>query len=365
MLTARLAGTSSEPDEGVATVTDIKVDVPGAPGAYGALGSDVAGNRSAGAGAPAAGLQPGVSGSLGVRESAVGVTDTKTSTQAGQGSQFASGFGDADKAGAAKAEAAAVSKVPAEASGAAGAAKLGGGADKFASRLTPNDLLKLASSPYQSAMPLVQSVPSAAQSIPSMLSGPLQAAQAPIQSMLSGPAGAPILEQLLSRGNAGNGFDGGPSSQPLGSRPSGGVESRLYDVTKRLLGMPYAWGGGHGASPGPSQGISDGGGPADRAGDYRKVGLDCSGLSRYVLAQVYGVDVSGTSQSQYASGMPVSSPVPGDLVFPAGSFGSGGPGHVQVYLGNGQVVEAPSSGQTVKISPLSSGAHFRRFVEAA
>ncbi|TXI64291.1 C40 family peptidase [Mycolicibacterium mageritense] len=341
---------------------EIKVDVPGAPGAYGTLGNDVAANRTNGVGAPAAGLPPGVSGALGLKESAVGVTDTKTASQAGQGSQFANGFGEADRAGAAKAEAAGP-KGPVDPSSAANAPKVG--ADKFASRLTPNDLLKLASSPYQSAMPLVQSVPSAAQSIPSLLNAPLQAAQAPIQAMLAGPGGAPMLDQILARGNASNGFDGGPASQPLGSRPSGPVEARLYDVTKRLLGMPYAWGGGHGAAPGPSQGISDGGGPADRAGDYRKVGLDCSGLSRYVLSQVYGVDIGGTSQSQYASGMPVSSPTAGDLVFPKGSFGSGGPGHVQVYLGNGQVLEAPSSGQTVKISPLSAGAHFRRFVSEA
>lgn len=215
-------------------------------------------------------------------------------------------------------------------------------------------------------MPLVQSVPSAAQSIPSLLNAPLQAAQAPIQAMLAGPGGAPMLDQILARGNASNGFDGGPASQPLGSRPSGPVEARLYDVTKRLLGMPYAWGGGHGAAPGPSQGISDGGGPADRAGDYRKVGLDCSGLARYVTAQMYGIDIGGTSESQYASGTPVSASQarPGDLVFPASAGRP--PGHVQVLMpGGSSVLEAPSSGQTVKISPLAAGSEFRRFVSAA
>jgi len=287
-----------------------------------------------------------------------------TAALTGQGNQFANGFDAADKDGATKAGAAGP-KGPGDPSSPANAPKLPGGADKFASRLTPSDLLKMASQPYQSAMPLAQSLPQAAQSIPSMLGAPLQAVQAPIQSMLSGPGGSSILDGLLSRGNAGNGFDGGPASLALGSRPSGATDARLYDVTKKVLGMPYAWGGGHGATPGPSQGISDGGGPADRAGDYNKIGLDCSGLSRYVLSQVAGVDPGGTSQSQYASGMPVSSPAPLDLVFPKGSFGSDGPGHVQVYLGNGQVLEAPSSGQTVKISPLQSGSQFRRFVQAA
>lgn len=341
------------------TTDQVKVDVPGAQGTYGPASAEVNGNRGV---VGPDGVRPGLGTTLSGMSTNYNGTVDGTSRLTGQGGQFANGFGEADRAGAAKADAAGP-KGPVDPSSAANAPK--GGADKFASRLTPNDLLKLASSPYQSAMPLVQSVPSAAQSIPSLLNGPPQAVQAPIQSMLAGPGGAPILDQILARGNASNGFDGGPASQPLGSRPSGPVEARLYDMTKRLLGMPYAWGGGHGPSPGPSQGISDGGGPADRAGDYRKVGLDCSGLSRYVLSQVYGIDIGGTSQSQYASGMPVSSPTPGDLVFPKGSFGSGGPGHVQVYLGNGQVLEAPSSGQTVKISPLSAGAHFRRFVSEA
>ncbi|MBU8838989.1 C40 family peptidase [Mycolicibacterium goodii] len=341
------------------TTDQVKVDVPGAQGTYGPASAEVNGNRGV---VGPDGVRPGLGTTLSGMSTNYNGTVDGTSRLTGQGGQFANGFGEADRAGAAKADAAGP-KGPVDPSSAANAPKVG--ADKFASRLTPNDLLKLASSPYQSAMPLVQSVPSAAQSIPSLLNGPLQAVQAPIQSMLAGPGGAPILDQILARGNASNGFDGGPASQPLGSRPSGPVEARLYDMTKRLLGMPYAWGGGHGPSPGPSQGISDGGGPADRAGDYRKVGLDCSGLSRYVLSQVYGIDIGGTSQSQYASGMPVSSPTPGDLVFPKGSFGSGGPGHVQVYLGNGQVLEAPSSGQTVKISPLSAGAHFRRFVSEA
>jgi len=342
------------------TTDQVKVDVPGAQGTYGPASAEVNGNR--GVMGPD-GVRPGLGTTLSGMSTNYNGTVDGTTRLTGQGGQFANGFGEADRAGAAKAEAAGP-KGPMDPSSAANAPK--GGADKFASRLTPNDLLKLASSPYQSAMPLVQSVPSAAQSIPSLLNGPLQAAQAPIQSMLAGPGGAPMLDQILARANASNGFDGGPASQPLGSRPSGPVEARLYDVTKRLLGMPYAWGGGHGAAPGPSQGISDGGGPADRAGDYRKVGLDCSGLSRYVLSQVYGVDIGGTSQSQYASGVPVSASQaqPGDLVFPRSSFSGGGPGHVQVLLdpAAGTVLEAPSSGQTVKISPLAAGSEFRRFV---
>lgn len=338
----------------------IKIDVPGAQGTYGPAAADLAANRGA---VGPEGVRPGFGTALSGLSTTSNANLDSAAALNGQGSQFANGFDGADKDGAAKAGAAGP-KGPGDPSNPAGGPKAPG-ADKFASRLTPSDLLKMASQPYQSAMPAVQSLPQMAQSIPSMLNAPLQAAQAPIQSMLSGPGGSSILDGLLSRGNAGNGFDGGPASLNLGSRPSGAADARLYDVTKQVLGMPYAWGGGHGGSPGPSQGISDGGGPADRAGDYNKIGLDCSGLSRYVLYQAFGIDIGGTSQAQYASGTPVSSPVAGDLVFPKGSFGSDGPGHVQVYLGNGQVLEAPSSGQTVKISPLQGGSQFRRFVQAA
>lgn len=340
------------------TTDQVKVDVPGAQGTYGPASAEVNGNRGV---VGPDGVRPGLGTTLSGMSTNYNGTVDGTTRLTGQGGQFANGFGEADRAGAAKAEAA--PKGPVDPSSAANAPKVG--ADKFASRLTPNDLLKLASSPYQSAMPLVQSVPSAAQSIPSLLNAPLQAAQAPIQAMLAGPGGAPMLDQILARGNASNGFDGGPASLALpGSTTADGV--KLNSIAKSVLGMPYAWGGGHGANPGPSQGISDGGGPADRAGDYRKVGLDCSGLARYVTAQMYGIDIGGTSESQYASGTPVSASQarPGDLVFPASAGRP--PGHVAVLMpGGSSVLEAPSSGQTVKISPLPAGAEFRRFVTEA
>lgn len=126
--------------------------------------------------------------------------------------------------------------------------------------------------------------------------------------------------------------------------------------------IPYAWGGGHGAQPGPSQGISDGGGYADACGDYNKIGLDCSGLSRDFTWNMYGVDINGTAASQYASGMPIApeDARPGDIFFP---FSSGRPpGHVTVYIGAGSMLEAQQSGTNVMISPLPDG-EFRRFVQ--
>ena len=216
----------------------------------------------------------------------------------------------------------------------------------------------------QTAASILPSLTQAAQAIPGALSSPLQGLQglsgvaAPFQQMLSGPGGNQVLDNMLSKANASNGFDGGPASLALGGA-SGADGAKLNAIAKNVLGIPYAWGGG--SMSGPTQGISDGGGPADRAGDFRKVGFDCSGLSRYVTGQAFGVEIPRTSEAQFAAGVPVSSSQarPGDLVFPASAGRP--PGHVQIFLGGGQVLEAPSSGQTVKVSSLSSGAEFRRF----
>jgi cell wall-associated NlpC family hydrolase len=143
------------------------------------------------------------------------------------------------------------------------------------------------------------------------------------------------------------------SSEEISLNAGGGS---VAEIAKSVVAadLPYAWGGG--TLEGPSQGISDGGGAADANGDYNKVGFDCSGLSRYVHYQDTGVEVPRTSQAQYAAGTEVSlaEAKPGDFVFPNSSFsGGGGPGHVQVYLGDGKVLEAPQSGDKVKISEMT------------
>ncbi|MFN6542522.1 NlpC/P60 family peptidoglycan endopeptidase RipA [Mycolicibacterium nivoides] len=104
------------------------------------------------------------------------------------------------------------------------------------------------------------------------------------------------------------------------------------------MGVPYSWGGGNAA--GASRGIDSG---------ANTVGFDCSGLILYAFAGV-GIKLPHYSGSQYNAGrkIPSSQMRRGDVIF----YGPGGSQHVTLYLGNGQMLEAPYTGSHVKISPV-------------
>lgn len=117
------------------------------------------------------------------------------------------------------------------------------------------------------------------------------------------------------------------------------------------LGVAYAWGGGN--AHGPTRGISDGGGAADQAGDRNKTGFDCSGLALYAYAQI-GVAVPHQTQAIWTQFQPAitdrSAIAPGDLILLSDNGRASGVHHVAIYLGDGRVVEAPQSGQVVRVT---------------
>jgi cell wall-associated NlpC family hydrolase len=84
--------------------------------------------------------------------------------------------------------------------------------------------------------------------------------------------------------------------------------------------------------------------------------FDCSGLMLFAWAQA-GVTLPHSSQAQSGMGVyvPLSQLQPGDLIF----FGSP-VHHVGMYVGNGDMIDAPNSGEDVKIQPIFSGARFGR-----
>jgi peptidoglycan DL-endopeptidase CwlO len=98
----------------------------------------------------------------------------------------------------------------------------------------------------------------------------------------------------------------------------------VVGIAMRYLGIPYVYGG---ASPS---------------------GFDCSGFIMYVFAQI-GVSLPHNAAMQYGHGTPVdrSQLQPGDLVF------FNGLGHAGIYIGGGQFIHSPHTGDVVKISSLS------------
>ncbi|MGQ0841762.1 NlpC/P60 family protein [Actinokineospora sp.] len=155
-------------------------------------------------------------------------------------------------------------------------------------------------------------------------------------------------EQNAAAAAAANGGGGGP--RPAVRPVAGKSVKVVIDRALSQLGVQYAWGGGNGS--GPTRGIRDGG-VADSFGDYNRVGFDCSGLMIYAYAGV-GIRLPHYSGYQATSGrrVPLNQMAPGDMLF----WSTGGRiHHVAMYIGNGQMVEAPYSGSRVRIAPVRYG----------
>ncbi len=112
-------------------------------------------------------------------------------------------------------------------------------------------------------------------------------------------------------------------SSPIPAAPPS-THGGVVGIAMQYLGIPYVYGGST-----PS-------------------GFDCSGFVMYVYAQV-GVSLPHNAAAQYAYGTPVdrSQLQPGDLVF------FNGLGHNGIYIGGGQFIHSPHTGDVVKISSLS------------
>ena len=110
--------------------------------------------------------------------------------------------------------------------------------------------------------------------------------------------------------------------------PTNTLGGQAVAIAYQFLGVPYVWGG---ASP---------------------TGFDCSGLMMYVYGQL-GIKLGHYTGFQYYAGLrvPRDQLQPGDLVF-FHANSAGVPQHEGMYIGNGQFIQAPHTGDVVKVSSL-------------
>ncbi|SUA40875.1 C40 family peptidase [Nocardia africana] len=135
-----------------------------------------------------------------------------------------------------------------------------------------------------------------------------------VQQALSSQAVAPSIP------NAAQNPMGGMFGQ---SQQQHGVGDVALDAARSKIGADYVWG-----ASGPSN-------------------FDCSGLVQWAYKQA-GIQLPRTSFEQSHVGKPVAFQdlKPGDLVIQNGG------GHVAMYAGDGKILQAPQSGETVSYAHL-------------
>jgi cell wall-associated NlpC family hydrolase len=173
-------------------------------------------------------------------------------------------------------------------------------------------------------------------------------------------ASAAVVAVLVFHGSHGNALAGqlrdalatfrGELSLGADDQAGGDLGRRIVTEATAKRGVPYAWGGG--TVKGPSRGICCSPGGHD---GRKTIGFDCSGLTLYAVYQASGgrIRLPRTAAEQVRRGKLVSrgNLRPGDLI----GFDHGqGVTHIGIYIGHGRIVNAPQTGDVVKISPLSS-----------
>jgi cell wall-associated NlpC family hydrolase len=150
--------------------------------------------------------------------------------------------------------------------------------------------------------------------------------------------------------NGGGHRGGGGGVAPSLGRWSAAEAATAVRRVRSTLGTPYAWAGGN--SYGPTYGVCD---PSNGAPyDCHVYGYDCSGLVMYGWGPYLSMAHYAATQYVAAGSFhPSASQLrPGDLVFWSYNGTIGGIHHVAMYIGHGQIIEAPYSGGYVQVASL-------------
>jgi gamma-D-glutamyl-L-lysine dipeptidyl-peptidase len=112
------------------------------------------------------------------------------------------------------------------------------------------------------------------------------------------------------------------------------TRARVVAEARKFLGLPYLWAGVSG------------------------FGFDCSGFT-YSIYRAYGLTLSRDADQQAVHGKPVTRGAlePGDLVFFRESV-NGIIGHVGIYVGSGNMIDAPNTAARIRIEPIASFPHY-------
>ena len=165
-----------------------------------------------------------------------------------------------------------------------------------------------------------------------------------IQKLLPrGAAIAPLVAQTATSTAAPAAGAAGASG--LGTADGPGLSRAeviaFLSAAESRLGLPYVWGGN-----GPSV-------------------FDCSGLVQWSFAQA-GVVMPRVAADQARTGpqVPLTQLQPGDLLFyHTDPTAPGYISHVAIYIGDGEMLQAPQPGQDVEVVPASFGSGFAGAVQ--